>query len=85
MTSEFSKIEAAELLGQVFQIKKKYPCKDDRYQDGKIPSGEVGKVTGIDFYNNEVKLNIDIYGNFYLVTKLDFEQYFVLLESSVTN
>jgi len=83
MTEHFSKEEAAFLLGEVFQLKNTFSGKDDSNSNCPVKSGEVGKITGVDFYHGYAQLNIDIYGNYFLFDKADFDYHCQLLKPDI--
>lgn len=83
MENQFTKQQAVELLGEVLMFSKDFQEVIDSKPRELIKSGEVGKVTSVDAWDNEIKLTLDVYGNYYSVNRQQFESHCTILKPEI--
>ncbi len=83
MTEQFTKEEAVIYLGEVFQFKEDFQETIDNQPQRAVKAGEVGKVTSVDCWTGDIKLSLDVYGNYYSVDKQQFEYHCQILRPEI--
>jgi len=77
----FTKEEAIQYLDQVVIMKKDYV--ESQHNQPDIKAGEVGKVRSVDVWDDVIKVQLDIYGNYYSFSKEDFETHCQILKPMI--
>lgn len=83
MTKQFTKEQAIDILGKLIMFNKDFQEVIDSKPRELIRSGEVGKVTSVDAWDNEIKLTLDVYGNYYSVNRQQFESHCTVLQPEI--
>jgi len=85
MSQQFTKEEAIVYLGEVFSFKNDFQEIIDSKPGRLIKSGEVGKVKSIDIWSGDIKISLDVYGDYFSVDKQTFESHCVILIPEITD
>jgi len=83
MSEQFTKEEALQYLGEVLLITADY--KSPQYPSETMNEGDVGKVQSLDVFDGQIKVCVDIYGNYHSLDKSEFEKHCQLLRPVITD
>ena len=83
MTTQFTKQQAVELLGEVLMFNKDFQEVINSEPKRLIKFGEVGKVKSVDVWDGEIKLAVDVYGDYLSVNRQQFESHCTVLKPEI--
>lgn len=83
MERKFTKKEAIQYLDEVFMFTKDFQEVINSEPKRLIKAGEVGKIKSVDVWDGEIKLALDVYGDYYSVNRQQFESHCTLLQPKI--
>lgn len=83
MEHVFTKEEAVQYLGEVCLVRSDYTRIVNGKPSDSISAGDVGKIQSIDIWDGQIKVCLDVYGNYFSLDKRQFLNHCVLLKPEI--